>query len=354
MCWSAGASYGLFFFFLFIRNQIRPPTRAIAAAAPIPIPAPAPADRPFDSPSPAGAAVFVEVEVVPVAVADVVVEPVEPVASEAEDWVTDALAVDDEDDMLVAARSALLSTVHHVGDALADAPVALEGAFTSPFSGSTKKCFVSSSQQLASTAPQQYMFLPQSTRRVPVALTSARTSLDTPTPATTRWGGTYQRTWSSNRPNSTQRNTGAWAYPRRSCTGGSFRTCRPGSSTCSSHCRTTPSRSPCRSRLSSSPARLCHPSATATYAEQQTIRTITRVAVGVDCASPKADQQAGYQSTPHAVSASMTLFSDSGFTKRRTHYELAGRKKKERTPSNNREQEGIFTCGDLAVRRTTK
>lgn len=81
--------------------------------------------------------------------------------------VADADVADDADEVLVAASSALLSTVHQVGDAVADAPVALEGCLTSPFAGSTKKCCESSSQHSFSAAPQQYIFFPQSRSRVP-------------------------------------------------------------------------------------------------------------------------------------------------------------------------------------------
>jgi hypothetical protein len=100
----------------------------------MPIPAPAPAERLLDlSSSFAGGLVFVGVEVVVGAVA--VAE-----ALEVEDSVVDAIVAEDDnaDEVLVAARRALLSTVHHVGDAVADAPVAFEGCFTSPVSGSTK------------------------------------------------------------------------------------------------------------------------------------------------------------------------------------------------------------------------
>lgn len=100
----------------------------------MPIPAPAPAERLLDfSSSFAGGLVFVGVKVVVGAVA--VAE-----ALEVEDSVVDAIVAEDDnaDEVLVAARRALLSTVHHVGDAVADAPVAFEGCFTSPVSGSTK------------------------------------------------------------------------------------------------------------------------------------------------------------------------------------------------------------------------
>ena len=102
----------------------------------MPIPAPAPAERLLDfSSSFAGGLVFVGVGVVVGAVAVAVAE-----ALEVEDSVVDAIVAEDDnaDEVLVAARRALLSTVHHVGDAVADAPVAFEGCFTSPVSGSTK------------------------------------------------------------------------------------------------------------------------------------------------------------------------------------------------------------------------
>lgn len=69
---------------------------------------------------------------------DVVVDAVAVVLGLANSVVDMAVAEDDADDMLVAASRALLSTVHHVGDAFADAPVAFDGCFTSPVSGSTK------------------------------------------------------------------------------------------------------------------------------------------------------------------------------------------------------------------------
>lgn len=128
------------------------------------MPAPAPADMPFDFSS-GGDAVFV-------AVSEEVCEAVVDALEVDELSVGSAVAVaedaEDAEDVLVAARRALLSTVHHVGDAVVDAPVALEGCFTSPLCGSTKKCWSSLSQQELSTAPQQYIFLPQSTTWVPV------------------------------------------------------------------------------------------------------------------------------------------------------------------------------------------
>jgi hypothetical protein len=181
----------------------------------MPMPAPAPAEMPFfvlaESPCPApaelpfppsswGESVFVGV--------DEGEDALEESVADADADVDVAEDAEDADEVLVAASNALLSTVHQVGDARAEVPVALEGCLTSPFRGSTKKWSASSSQHDASTAPQQYMFFPQSTSSVPVeGAMSGRVRSAFAHRSRPMKEQTYQRTSTSSHPSSDWRST---------------------------------------------------------------------------------------------------------------------------------------------------
>lgn len=83
-------------------------------------------------------------------------------SEELEDYVADR--IDSENELL--AKSAELSTVHQMGDAVPDTVV---GSFISPVSESTKKLLPFWLQHEEPTSPQQKTLSPQSTSKIPVS-----------------------------------------------------------------------------------------------------------------------------------------------------------------------------------------
>jgi hypothetical protein len=85
------------------------------------------------------------------------------------------VATSPDEEVEVLASNEVESTSHHVPEVVADA---LDGSFTSPVSGSTKKCWPCVEQHVPfERALQQKRLFPQSSRERPAALDSAVSSL---------------------------------------------------------------------------------------------------------------------------------------------------------------------------------